>query len=804
MISRILISLFIFSFSVSKVNAQYFTLKGKVTNSSLEPIAYVNVSVVDHSIYGTSTNLKGEYSMQIRPGSYVLVYSFIGFKTIKIPVTINNRNVTQNVILEVADQELEGVTVTNKKTDRSEEIIRKVIANKHKYGNPAPYTVNAYIKATQKETIPKKRKDTAIPPPEMNMAEIYMTLNASPPDKIKEEVTGSDIKGDKDGLFYLSHSDGEFNWYRNLLEIPALSESPILSPVSNSGLIAYKYRMLGSYYENNHKYYRIKVTPGIMGNALVSGEMVIMDSAWCIISLKLYFPKYHMTEYDVFEINQQYTLQDSNYFLEKQEFNYTARFGRSKSSGRTVVYYSNYKFNHQFKKKFFNNEISSTSQQAYERDSGFWFEVRKEPLTKEEIDFIRKSDSTKAVQSQKHWQDSADKVFNQITLKKLFLTGQNHFNRSRETYWSFKPLVFVYLPIFIAGPRVSYWVNYERTFRNKKNIIIMPDISYGIYNNDLKGSFSVSRLYNPFNRATIEASIERDFDFINNFASWVNIFGRANFFIKDAVSLSHRMELLNGLFFSVGGEYANRKSLQNYEFMQVADTVFGVANLPVEFEPYKALTGIFSLSYTPFQKYIREPYQKLILGSRWPTFSAIYKKGINGLGCTTDFDYLEFRIEQEFKIGLLGVSKFNIASGEFLTHNDLRQVDFKYQRNAGPIFYTNPLQSFQGIDTTYTTIKRFYEAHYFHRFNGSILNKIPVIKKLNLIECAGVGLLYTHERNMKYAEFSFGVEKVVRFWKERIKFGVFYVMAVNNIYSYRSQFKFTFDLYSNRYNRFSY
>ncbi|MES2616242.1 MAG: DUF5686 and carboxypeptidase regulatory-like domain-containing protein [Bacteroidota bacterium] len=794
----------IMALSFPHVEAQYFSIKGKVTNAAMEPIAYVNVSVQEINHLGTSTNIKGEYDIKIKNGSYVLVYSFVGYKSQKIPVTVNGHDITQNIILEIEAREIQGVRVSAKRSDRSEEIIKKVIENKHKFGTPQPYTVKAYIKAVQQESKYQKKKDTTLVSANLDMAEIFMTLHYSSRDKIKEERTGVQIRGDKNSLFFLTHTDGDFNWYRNLMEIPALSATPFLSPISNSGLFAYKYKMLESFYIDRQKYYRIKVSPGIMGNALVTGELVVMDSIWCLASVKLSFPKYQMVEYDAFEVSQQFKYTDSSYFIEKQEFRYFAKYGKTKNSGRTVVYYSDYTFNQQFKKRFFNTELSSTSQEAYERDTTFWTTIRKEPFTSQEIAFIRKSDSAKALTLQKHWQDSVDKEFNTITFKKLFFTGQSFYKRSSERYWSFKPLIFAYTPIYIAGPRINYWVSYERTFKNKKYISIDPSINYGFYNNDLKGSLGVERLYDPFRRALIRGSVGSDFGIINPFEAWLNIFRRSNFFVQDQASLYHRIELLNGLYLGNGVEYSNRRSIGTYDFDSRADSLYGEENKPVVFDPYKALYSTLTLTFVPFQKYIREPYQKLVLGSNWPELTFKYRKGLNTLGSTIDFDYIELQAEQEFKLGLLGISKYRVVSGEFLTHQDLRLVDYKFQRRAGPIFFSNPLYSFQGIDSTYSTVKRFYEAHYLHRFNGALINKIPLLKKLNIIECAGGGLLYTKERNLKYVELFVGIEKVIRLWKERIKIGVFYVAGTSNQFTYKPQLKFTIEIYDKRHNRFSY
>jgi hypothetical protein len=254
----------------------------------------------------------------------------------------------------------------------------------------------------------------------------------------------------------------------------------------------------------------------------------------------------------------------------------------------------------------------------------------------------------------------------------------------------------------------------------------------------------------------------------------------------------------------MGAEYANRRSIANIKFDPRGDSLWGGNAQTTGFSPYKALYATFRLYYVPFQKYIREPYQKVILGSKWPEISARYRKGIKGMGSVIDFDYLEFVAEQELKIGLAGVSKYRVVSGEFLNARDLRLVDYTFQRAIGPLFFANPLYSFQSLDTSFATLKRFYEAHYLHRFNGALINKIPILKKVNISECIGGGFLLTKERNLKFFEVYVGVEKIIRLWSDRIRVGFFYVANINNQFSVQPQFKFTIEVYDKMNNSWPY
>jgi len=806
-IKYIIVLTFLFRFL--ETNAQT-VISGKVFNAANEPLAFVDVSVVEKINFGTTTDIEGNYKLKLYEGAYTLVFSFVGFETIKIPVIVKKKTITQNVVLNQEISEIYSIKVNSKKNDKSEEIIKNVIDNKNKFLYQKAYSVEAYIKANETFNVKVKKRDDStlkndtVINKNFGFAEIFLKTFFDSPNKIKEERLGVKIIGDKSSLFYLSHTEGDFNFYKNLIKVPALSESPFLSPISNSGLIAYKFKSIKVYEENGQKLYKIKVSPGILGNALFSGEITIIDSIWAIKSLRLTAPKYHLSEYDFFEIYQEFTLDSGQSILQKQVFNYSSGKGLNKKDGSTTVLYNKPVLNIAVGKKFFNSELSSTKQDAYERDSNYWIDIRKEPLNRSEVDLIRQNDSIIALVTQKSYQDSVDEVTNKITFTKLFFFGQTNYKRSTQRNWYFKPLIFIYTPLYIAGPRLNYWVSYNKIFKNKKEINFLVRPNYGFLNKDIKGSASFSKLYNPFSRARYSFSVGEDFGIINPFESWIRTFARSNFFTQTFASVSHKQELVNGLYFQIGAEVASRRSVANYKFDSRGDSLWGGNSNVVDFKDFNAFYGNFTLSYVPFQKYIREPFQKLVLGSKWPEFYVKYRKGLPAFKSTINFDYLEFGVEQELKVGLLGNSKYRITSGEFINTKDLRIIDYKFQRSIGPIFFSNPLYSFQGLDSSFSVRKRYLEAHYFHRFNGSIINKIPIIKKLNLIEVVGGGFLYTQERNLKYVEVFVGFEKIIRVLKERIKIGIFVVGAQSNLFQYQPQLKFTIEVYDKVANQWPY
>ena len=208
------------------------------------------------------------------------------------------------------------------------------------------------------------------------------------------------------------------------------------------------------------------------------------------------------------------------------------------------------------------------------------------------------------------------------------------------------------------------------------------------------------------------------------------------------------------------------------------------------------------MSYTPKQAYIKEPKRKIVLGSKFPTFSVYYRKGWNGLfGSDIDFDYIEFGITQQFKLKTLGTSNYRVAAGTFINTRDLRFIDYKYQRRGDPFLYSNPLYSYQLIPETFPTLGWYVESHYLHHFNGAIINNIPFIKKLKIFSVAGGGVLYDFVSNYQYSELFVGIEKTFFILRRRFRFGVYGVAAQSSAGLLNPQIKFSIEQFNNRENK---
>lgn len=632
-----------------------------------------------------------------------------------------------------------------------------------------------------------------------SLVEMILTRDQAPPNKLKEVRHGVRKIGSKAFLFYLTAADGDFNPYQNLLNVPSLCPLPIMSPLSNSALLAYKFHYAGSYQHPKYgRVLKIQLSGRQTANATLNGELEIVDTAFWVLKSTFKFPKHLMAEYDEMEVTQYFQKDENNWIIcDSMRFHYGAKFGKTMLKAHTIVDVKSRKINPAFKKNHFGLEIAKTTDSAYDRDSNFWLQQRTQPLSISQTKLIQRTDSLKRVLTSEKYLDSIEKKTNKVTFKSLVLEGQGYSKRKKGIDMAFQPLWSVYQPWWPGGTRLSMFSQLNKTFENKKSIAFSENLSYGIKNHDIRGTVYFSTLYNPYKRASVYISAGRDFGMINGNAAYLDVFRRNNFYVHNHLSAYHNQELINGLFLNVKGEYSQRQDMSSYNFDKLGDSLFE-NNTPALFNSNTAFYGTLTLSYTPFQRYISEPKQKVILGSAWPTFGIRVKKAIPGIfNSSIDYTYLEYFLQHDFPIGLFGTSEIRANSGSFVNYRNMSLIDYRYHRRGDPSIFTPPLYAFQQLDTTFHTFKRFFEVHYQHRFNGSLVNKIPFIKKLSLYERAGANFLYAPERNnMVFYEGYFGLDKIIRIWKDRYKIGIYYTAGYSNLFDKpRFGFKINFEYY---------
>lgn len=786
------------------VAAQLYPVQGRVQTAGSEAIPFATVRVKDHPT-GTITLDDGRFELLLATGSYQLIVSRVGYKTTEQSVIVRDSAHSVTIIIDEEARSLSEVVVKVRARDRAEEIMRQVIRKKDSIQSAAgARSFKAYTKAVLLDSGSRSTEAN------LTMAEIVSLIDTDGKGKMKEQRLAVRGSHNHKRLFYLSATEGDFSLFHNLISVPALSPTPFVSPVSRSGLLAYQFKTIKTKRSGRYRVYTFSVKPLGITNATVEGELTVSDSAWTVLHARFSFPQYHLQEYEFFEVEQDFRfVQDQAWLLSRQQLRYRSRGARKVSTGQTTTVFSDFQLNREFAPRHFGAELSATTAEAYERDSMWWSAARTEKLTRREAARAEEDFRMQEYVKTEHFLDSIDRAVNRVTWLKLGFFGQSFRDHKKEQVLHLAPLTSFIQPFAFGGLRLRLSANFSKTFPSRKYIDLTTDLSYGFRNNDVNGSVDFYRRYNPFNRGFYSFSAGRAFAFINEGDAWINMIQRNNFYLNQYLGAGYGIEIANGLVVTANIQVAFRQSVQGYKTGKLADSLLvdyvGENNQAVAFEPYRALYGKWKLQYTPAQQYRREPKEKVILGSRWPTFYVQWEKGIPAIAASqVDFDYLEFGIEQVLKLGLAGVSRYSIKTGDFMNQKDLKFIDYKFQRRGDPFLFMNPNRSFQALDSTFAVFDRYVEAHYFHEFNGLFLNKIPVLKKLQLREVGGIGFLSAPERKLQYGELYLGIERSFESPfnpLDRIKLGVYVVSSTANSFREPVQFKVGFTTWDKRRNR---
>jgi len=804
------------------IHANAQAIEGRVVDEKGAPIPFANIFIDDEFKTGTSTDDVGRYYMKLRTrGDYRIVVSAIGYTSLIDTLIVEEDVLLKNFTLNTSESDLEAIIVKANKRDPAYAIMRKVVDGKKQYlKSISSYRAKVYLKATeeienlQTEKAKKKKEiitldGAPLDPFEeqkkeqqeflagLNMIELEMMLNYKYPRKYKEERTAYKLYGSKDGLFIPIFGDADFNFYKNQVDFGGITETKIISPFSNTAVLSYKFKLEETLIEEDQTVYRIRVTPRKIGNATCAGEVFVNGDLWNINRLVLKLNKGGLKIFDQLEIEQNYEqVSDTTWLPTRQVFNYKTKVGKKKKfEGSTSIKFSDIEVNYSFSEKFFGNELAITTKEAYERDSTYWAGARVEPLTEKESKVVELRDSINEVLNSRAYKDSVEQEFNKVTLLEIFWEGVGfRSHEKQENIWigSLPSLLdFEVIGGFRFGPRGGYFKRWE----SGKLISTNMNVNIGLKNFDLQGDAYALYRYAPMQRADVWASVGRNFSNLNDFDAILNQLRSSNYILTDNIRLGHQIELFNGLYLNNTFAYIDRQSALRFDNGTFLDE-FIEARPAIDFDPYQSFIVSTELSFTPQQKFITEPNRKLVLGSKWPTFTLKYRKGVNKVfGSDIDFDYTAFAVEQQIEFAAMGNTRYNFELGAFPNSKDLRFVDIKRFNQSNFIIYTDPLYNFQLLDTLLTTSKPFAELHFIHHFNGALINNIPLVKKTNVNVVVGGGLLYVSESNYRYEELYAGLERVFKLGpRRRLRVGIYGVLGNNTVTGDRQTVKFSLDI----------
>jgi hypothetical protein len=404
--------------------SNFAQIKGTVTDEKGNPLPFVTI-FSSNTYNGTTSNDNGKYELNIKTiGKHTIVFQYLGFKTQKIAIDIDQLPYQLNVKLFEENYTLNEVVI-NQKENPANAIIRSAIASKKENSDKTgKFKADFYSRGIFKvKDLPKKIFGQKIDLGEQMGANIDSTgsgiiylsetvskISYEKPNNLKEKIVASKISGNNNGFSYNTAQSSMYDFYNNTIEF----NNNMISPIANNAFNYYKFKLEGTFFdENRQQICKIKVIPKRDKEPVFEGYIYIVDDSWAIYAVDLDIKGYRMKNefLELMNLKQNYSYNSKNKIWSKnsQSLSFNAGIFGIKFNGKFNYVFSNYEFLNSFEKKTFGNEVLSFEENANKKDTIYWNKNRPIPLTVEESTDYQKKDSIYLIRSSKTYLDSIDK-----------------------------------------------------------------------------------------------------------------------------------------------------------------------------------------------------------------------------------------------------------------------------------------------------------------------------------------------------------------------------------------------------------
>ena len=825
---KLLSIFFVFSFLTSSAQKIEGTVKDDEGN--ILPFASILVKGTPN---GVSANNHGVFSITLPAGSYTLDCRYVGYASQEKQITLGLHDVHLDFELKQQQLTLKEVVVKQGGEDPAYEIIRQTIKKRPFYENQVKaFEAQIYIKGIIRLLhMPDMFMGKKVPEDDKHdmgldssgkgivyLSESVTKVSSQQPDKFKLEVISSRLSGSNGFGFDFP---AFISFYQNNMNVFASQINPrgFVSPIADGALNFYKYKFLGSFFEDGNQVNVIKVIPKRDYEPLFSGIINITENDWRIYSCDLSLTKKSQLEIlDSLQIKQIHTpANDDVWRIKNQVLHFTFNKFGLKAAGDFVNVYSNYDLDPHFAKDFFNRVVIKYDTAVNKKSHAYWDSIRPVPLEPEEIKDYKTKDSVFAVRKDSVPNiDSLRKKQGHVTLAQIFWSGINrtHYSVKNTYQYHFDPLIKTLQYTTVEGVVVNPSMTVSKLIPKwDTKVTFIADARYGFYNKhlnpwaglvfdsnddfDIDKKFKRRSFFIAGGKRVSQFFKESSLDGLGNSIGTL-LYGQnqmkiyENYFAK--TGFSKRWE--SGAKFLIEGEYEDRIPVANTtDFILNKKWLYRFTpNYPVEilngpFPRHQAVIAHASLSIKPGQRYIQFPNSKVAIGgSKYPTFILDYTKGFKNIfGSDVDFDKWSFNISDDVNLKLAGTLKYNLTLGGFLNNNAVYAQDFQHFEGNVSHIAKEYVKSFQNASYYQfsNTSSFFSELHLEHHSNGLLTNKIPLLRKLywNLVE--GTNALYVNPQT-RYAEAFIGLENIFKIF--RIDAVAGFQNGFKPVYTYRIGF----------------
>jgi hypothetical protein len=416
----------------------------------------------------------------------------------------------------------------------------------------------------------------------------------------------------------------------------------------------------------------------------------------------------------------------------------------------------------------------SVDTNALKYDSLYWENYRTVPLTEDELSGFE----------QKRINDSIKEEKKKFSLKDGIDIGKK---KDKTFFFGVSPTKSVLTFNTVEGFKAGIHLYANNKFKDSVTTLNNGmTIGYAFAAKQVFFDISSQWNYNPKRFASLELfggkhtcdfkKEQQDGKYLMNSIS--SLFLRNNliqYYARTFVGVKHKTELFHSFQMSCGLSYEQQRPLENrthYSFFyrktrdyksNTPDNKYVINNFDY-LSAQNALLFDISLSYTPqmFYRYSKDKKTKYYAGSKYPTFTLTWKKGINALHrCTSNFDYLELNIAQDVKLKLSKHLKYSVSAGFFPNTKNIHFSQFKhFPTNNFWVTFNTFSEAFNTMPNyKYSTNEWFVSGHLKYETLYLMLKFIPGLNKTLITENLHFSFL-SNPLTKSYFEFGYSLSRI--------------------------------------------
>lgn len=738
-------------------------INGKVTDAETgDPIPFASVLLQGTSI-GNSTDFEGNFLIKSNSRVDSLEVTYIGY----LPQTKaigTGEELTVNFQLRPSDIQMEAF-VFEAGENPAFEIIRRAVAKKKQFDkrNLKAYETKNYTKieididhvseaftkrkAVQKVTavldsIKQLTNDEGekILPVFFSetLSSFYFRNNPELKKEVveKSKVTGVGITDGSTASQITGSAFQEYNFYENWLNI---LEKEFVSPIADGWRGFYDYDLLDSVKIGEDSVYALQVYPLRDQDLAFSGTIWINKETYALKQVDLTIPKEaNLNFIERIKIHQELTPTQQG-ALVPSKTRVQVKIGQitPKTAGLLAKFYTavdSVSTGDPKPTSFFNQAVVLQPDFDAEGDD-FWKQNRKDPLSNEELAVLQMVDTLKKIPVIRFYSEGL----------KFLATSYLPIGKFDLGPW---PGFFNYNNV--EGIRIGAGLRTNSKFSNKWTL--MGYAAYGFQDERLKYEGGVVRILDRNRWTTIKLSTQKEIDQVG--LEMENLAGNSIFLAasrfgtlrKPFISTNHRLDLKRELFkgFTLSGGLKLNHFDPLYNFYHRDE---GDSKLKTEFRTTEAKVG---LRYGRDETFIINDNEKISLGpSHWPIFALNYSQGFRWLKGEYNYSKLNLSISQKLNMGMLGISRYEAEAGKVF--GEVPYPILENHLGNETLFYTTA--AFNTMNFNEFASDQYFSIRYRHFFEGFLLNKIPLIRKLKWRAVANANVLFgsVSEANRSHA-----------------------------------------------------